>query len=87
MFKIDKKTAYDVFSKNLDTFKELSNLNSVSTPEAVDIATKFALALFKNKNESIQTLNELRFQLTTTSNKSASELPPTDDAFYQHVMK
>lgn len=87
MFKIGKKTAYDIFSKNLGTFKELSKLNSVSTTEAVNIATKFALALFRNKNEAIQTLNELRYQLTTLSNKSASELPPTDDAFYQHVLR
>lgn len=54
MFKIVKKTAYDVFSKNLDTFKELANLNSVSTAEAVNIATKFALAILKNKNESLE---------------------------------
>lgn len=87
MFKIGKKTAYDVFSKNLGTFKDLSKLNSVSTTEAVYIATKFALALFRNKNDAIQTLNELRYQLTTTTNKSASELPPTDDAFYQHVLR
>ncbi len=50
------------------------------------IATKFALALFRNKNEALKTLDKLRYQLTTTSNKSASELLPTDDAFYQHVL-
>lgn len=87
LFKIGKKTAYDTFYRNLESFKELSKLNYVSTTEAANIATKFALALFKNKNEAIKTLNELRYHLTTASSKSASELPPTDDAFYQHVLR
>jgi hypothetical protein len=55
--------------------------------EAVKISTKFALVLFKNKTEAINTLNQLRYKLTTTSNKSAQELPPTDDAFGQHVLR
>lgn len=87
LFKIGKKTAYDILVKNLGTLKNLAKLNSVSTPEAVNIATKFALALFKNKNKAIDTLNQLRYELTTTTNKSASELPPTDDAFYHHVLR
>jgi hypothetical protein len=55
--------------------------------EAVKILTKFALVLFKNKTEAINTLNQLRYKLITTSNKSAQELPPTDDAFGQHVLR
>ncbi len=39
-----------------------------------------------NSAEALKTLDELRYQLITTSNKSASELLPTDDAFYQHVL-
>jgi hypothetical protein len=51
--------------------------------DAVKISTKFALSHFKNKTETINTLNQLRYKLTTTSNKSAQQLPPTDDAFGQ----
>jgi hypothetical protein len=40
-------------------------------------------SLFKNKTETINTLNQLRYKLTTTSNKSVQQLPPTDDAFGQ----
>jgi hypothetical protein len=52
--------------------------------EAVKIST---LAFFKNKTETISILNQLRYKLTTTSNKSAKKLPPTDDAFGQHVLR
>jgi hypothetical protein len=84
-FKIDKKkTAYNVLLK---TFKELGKLNSMTMSEAVKISTKFALAFLKNKTETINILNQLRYKLTTTSNKSAKKLPPTDDAFGQHVLR
>lgn len=86
-FKIGKKTAYDTLVKNSESFKDLANLTYVPTAEAVTIATKFALALFKNQNKATETLNQLRYHLTTNSNKSASELPPTDDAFYHHVLR
>jgi hypothetical protein len=78
-----KKTAYNVL-KYLETLKELGKLNSMTMTEAVKIST---LAFFKNKTETISILNQLRYKLTTTSNKSAKKLPPTDDAFGQHVLR
>jgi hypothetical protein len=69
------------------TFKELGKLNSMTMTEAVKISTKFALAFLKNKTETINIFNQLRYKLTTTSNKSAKKLPPTDDAFGQHVLR
>jgi hypothetical protein len=53
--------------------------------EPVKISFKFALASLKNKTETIDILNQLRYKLTTTSNKSAKKVPP-DDAFGQHVL-
>jgi hypothetical protein len=54
-------------------------------------ALKFLLnsrwLLKKNKTETINILNQLRYKLTTTPNKSAKILPPTDDAFGQHVLR
>jgi hypothetical protein len=55
--------------------------------ETVKISTKYALAFKKNKTETIIILNQLRYKLTTTSNKSAKKLPPTDDAFGQDVLR
>lgn len=85
-FKIGKKTAFEVLLKNVEDV-DLSALNSVDINEAVTIATNFVLLLYKNKNKTIKTLNELRLYFTTNSNKAASELPPTDDAFKQHVLR
>jgi hypothetical protein len=51
VLKSAKKTAYNVL-KNLETFKELGKLNSMTITEAVKISTKFALAFKKNKNET-----------------------------------
>jgi hypothetical protein len=36
---------------------------------------------------TINILNQLRYKLATTPNKSAKKLPPTDDAFGQHVLR
>lgn len=87
LFKIGKKTAFDILLKNSGTFKDLEELPNVSTTEAIKIATKFVLALYKNKHSSITSLNELRYKLTVTTNKPAPEHPPTDDAFQQHGLR
>jgi hypothetical protein len=55
--------------------------------DAVNISTKFALFFFFLIKQTINILNQLRYKLTTTSNKSAQKLPPTDDAFGQHVLR
>jgi len=39
------------------------------------------------KTKNLSSLNELRFVLATTTDKPASILPPTDDAFEQHVLR
>ncbi|KAK4885844.1 hypothetical protein RN001_002115 [Aquatica leii] len=59
----------------------------LSEDEALDVASKFIFLLYKNKDRSIKNLNELRFLLTTTSNKLACELPPTVDAFRLHLKR
>lgn len=86
-FKIGKKTAFDVFIKNKENCCDLEKIASVPIKEAFEIAAKFVLALYRNKNKSIKTLNELRYHLSMTSQKSASELPPTDDSFQQHILR
>lgn len=86
-FKIGKKTAFDVFMKNPKSFGELEKLGTAPIAESFDIGTKFVLALFRNKNTSIKTLNQLRYHFSMTSQKSATELPPTDDSFQQHILR
>lgn len=86
-FKIGKKTAFDVLVKNTEILKELYNLPFLPDSEAVNLSTKYVLLLYRNKKNDISSLNGLRIQLTTNSNRPAMELPPTDNAFQQHLKR
>lgn len=86
-FKIGKKSAFDVLKKNINVLQKLSNLPLLSNENALEIATKLVLLLYKNKDKQIKKLNDLRIKLATTTNKSSSELPPTEGAFYQHFLR
>ena len=44
------------------------------------------LCLYGLKGQSCSSLDELRYKLATTTDKPAHALPPTDDAFQQHVL-
>lgn len=87
MYKIGKKTAFDVLFKNINNLKNLENLPFLSEDEAMELGVKYTLYLYKNKNKNIKSLNELRWNLTTSTNRPASELPPTDHAFRQHLKR
>ena len=84
--KLGKKTAFDVLYKNLNNLKDLENLPFLSEDKAMELGVKYRLYLYKNKNKNIKSLNELRWNLTST-NRPASELPPTDHAFRQHLKR
>ena len=45
------------------------------------------LALYSKKVKACSTLTKLRYMLGATTVKSTSELPPTEDAFKQHVLR
>ena len=45
------------------------------------------LWVYGKKTIPCSTLDKLRYVLASTTDKSAAELPPTEDAFMQHVMK
>lgn len=86
-FKIGKKTAFEVLKKNIDFLEPLSKLPLLPQTDGLQMATQFVLFLYKNKDSTIQTLNDLRLRIATQTNKPSSELPPTDGAFYQHFLR
>ena len=55
--------------------------------DSVESARKFALLLYGQKVKNVKSLNELRYRLATTTDKSTSMLPLTDDAFKQHIFR
>lgn len=81
LFKIGKKTAFDVL------IYTLSNIINLADEEKMAVATGFVLTLYKNKNKEIVCLNDLRLEMTKSTNRKVSELPPTDNAFKQHVLR
>ena len=40
-----------------------------------------------NQTTMTTTLNDLRLKLASTSDKSSANLPPTEDAFLQHILR
>lgn len=87
IYKIGKKTAFDALYKNINNLKDLENLPFLSEEKALEVSTKYTLHLYRNRNKNIASLNQLRWYLTTETNRPASELPPTDHAFRQHVKR
>ena len=64
---------------------------SKSLEEALPVARKYALLLYgKKKKEDghpCTNLYELRYTLVSTKDPLATNLPPTEDAFQQHVLR
>ncbi|KAK5646186.1 hypothetical protein RI129_004650 [Pyrocoelia pectoralis] len=87
LYKIGKKSAFDVLKRNIAILENLSKLPTLPEDKALEVATQYMLLLYKNENPTVRTLNDLRLKLATTSNKPAPELPPTDAAFYQHFLR
>ena len=60
-----------------------------SLPEVVECARHYALTLYgvkkKAKSQPCSSLDKLRCILASTTDMPVSQLPPTEDAFEQHV--
>ncbi len=85
--RIGKKTAYSKLLKNVDAVSELQTFHQDNVATSVTVARAYALLLYGTKGKDIDTLDALRYMLATTTDKSASMLPPTEDAFKQHVLR
>ena len=83
MNRIGKKTAYSKLLKNVDT---LSN-HEDDLEHSVAVARSYALVLYEKKGSDMDTLDELRYIMATTTDKSATTLPSTEDAFKKHVLR
>ena len=88
-FKIGKQTAFNKLSQNIECVDKLSEFGdfSAGVNTVVKLARSFVLCLYGLKGQSCSSLDELRYKLATTTDKPAHALPPTDDAFQQHVLR
>ena len=92
LFKIGKKTAFTKLIKHAKELPELASFGTIQNlKESVSAARKYALALYGNKRRSngqpCVTLDELRYEYASNTDKLASSFPPTEDAFKQHVLR
>ena len=91
LYRIGKKTAFTKLEKNSSALTDLKYLGvSANLEEALPVARKYALPLYspkKKDSERCSTLDALRYHLASTTDMPASSLPPTEDAFKQHVWR
>lgn len=71
---IGERTAYSTLIKNAQTLSDMNGFH-------------FVLLMHGKNGKDLDSLNDLRFNLATTTDKPASMLPPTEDAFKQHILR
>jgi hypothetical protein len=92
LYRIGKTTAFTRLKSHLSELKEMTKFGlSGSLQEALPVARKYALLLYGQKKRVdghlCTNLDELRYTLASTTDASAANLPPTEDAFQQHVLR
>ncbi len=89
-YRTGKTTALTKLKTHLSELKELAHFGiSTSLEESLSVTREFALLPYgKKKKENgrmCTDLDELRF--TSTTDAASANLPPTEDAFEQHVQR
>ena len=55
--------------------------------ETIHVTTKYILLLYGAKARNCSSLDELRYKFARTSDRPGCQFPPTNDAFWQHVLR
>ena len=85
IFGIGKRTACAILLKMPKSV--CSNLYSSPAESWLATATELVLRMYSKMAAKCKSFNELRYKLATTTDKPATQLPPTDDAFKQHASR
>ena len=85
--RIGKRTAYSTLIKNAQALSDMKGFHEADIDTCVSLSRKFVLLMYGKKGKDLDSLNDLRFHLATTTDKPASMLPPTEDAFKQHILR
>ena len=78
-----KQNRYEAYSKLVTHIGMLSNLETFheyNLDDRVDGARSYAMLSYGKKGRDVDTSYELRYTMAITTNKSATMLPPTEDA-------
>ena len=90
--KIGKNRAYIKMMNEKEQIKDLADLgDEIHDSKFINAARHFLLMMYGVKMKSSKsistTLDDYRFVIASTPNKSSSSLPPTENAFYQHIIR
>ena len=83
-----KQKRHEANSKLVTHIGMLSNLETLhafNVDDSVDGARSYAMLSYCKKGRDVDTSDELRYTMAMTTDKSATMLPPTEDAFKEFV--
>ena len=86
-----KQKRREAYSGLVTNMGKLSTLKTVheytyNLADSVNIAHSNALLSYGKKGRDVDTFDEMRYTMVMTTDKSATVLPPTEDAFKEHVI-
>ena len=84
--RIGKKTADSKLVKNVGIPSKLKTFHEDNLDDSATVTRTYALLLYGKKGKYVDTLDELRYIMAATTDKSASMLPPMEDSVKQHVL-
>ena len=83
-----RREAYSGLVTNMGMLSTLKTVHEYryNLADSVNIAHSNALLSYGKKGRDVDTFDELRYTMVMTTDKSATVLPPTEDAFKEHVI-
>ena len=83
-----RREAYSGLVINMGMLSTLKTVHEYKyyLADSVNIAHSNALLSYGKKGRDVDTFDELRYTMVMTTDKSATVLPPTEDAFKEHVI-
>ena len=81
---IGKKTVINILTKDIERWKELSDLSNTTT-EAITASKMFVIELYRKGKTQYNSVNDLRVALATSKEPSLAKLPPCEASLLQHI--
>ena len=81
-----RQEAYSKLVTRTDMLSNLKTFHEYNLDDSVDVARSYALLVYGKKGRDVDTFDELRYDMATTTDKSGTVLPPYEGAFKEHVL-
>ena len=81
-----RQEAYSGLVTHMDILSNLKTFHEYNLADSVDISHSNALLSYGKKGRDVDTFDELRYTMVMTTDKSATMLPPNEDAFKEDAI-